>query len=190
MSILNLDNLPSAPRGRKINGKFVILGLVALAGIGTTLAGSITLNSSQQIEFGQAVARTASCDTNGGITVAPSAKFANDTGGNGTGTFNLGTISITGIDDNCVGRVFTIKGYDDSSQTPINLVTASGGTPSSSIVFKIAASQSGATAGVNYSFTAGNGTDNRNRIDVGPASNATTASATNIMKLTIESSAN
>jgi hypothetical protein len=186
MSILNLDNLPSAPRGRKIHGKFVILGLVALAGVGTTLAGSITLNSSQQIEFGQAVARTASCDTNGGITVAPSAKFTNVNGQ--TGSFNLGTISITGIDDNCAGRVFTIKGYDDSSQTPINLITAASGTPSSSIVFRIASSQSGATAGVNVAFTEG-GTANTDSIQVGPASDATTASATDIMKLTIESSA-
>jgi hypothetical protein len=185
MSILNLDNLPPAPRGRKINGKFVILGLVALAGVGTTLAGSITLNSNQAVEFGQAVARTASCDTNGGITVAPTAKFTNVNGQ--TGTFNLGTITITGIDDNCAGRVFTIKGYGESSQTPINLVTANAGTPSSSIVFKIAATQDAATAGVNVSFT--DNSSNSDRIDVGPASNATTASATDIMKLTIESSA-
>jgi len=186
MSILNLDNLPSAPRGRKINGKFVVLGLVALAGVGTTLAGSITLNSSQAVEFGQAVARTASCDTNGGITVAPTAKFSNVNGG--TGSFNLGTITITGIDDNCAGRVFTIKGYDDSNQTPINLVTANAGTPSSSIVFTVATSQpAGTTAGVNVKFTDNSG--NTDRIEVGPASDATTASATNIMKLTIESSA-
>jgi hypothetical protein len=185
VSILNLDDVPSSPRGRKINGKFVILGLIALAGVGTTLAGSITLNSSQSIEFGQAVARTASCDTNGGITVAPTAKFANVN--NGTGTFNLGTITISGIDDNCAGRVFTIKGYGESSQTPINLVTANGQSPSSSIVFKIAATQSNATAGVNVAFT--ENSSNSDIIQVGPASDATTASATDVMKLTIESSA-
>jgi hypothetical protein len=186
MEILRInDSGPSSPQ-RKIHGKFFFLAFLSLAGLGTTLAGQITMNSNQSIEFGQAVARTASCDTNGGITVAPTAKFANIN--NGTGTFNLGTITITGIDDACAGRVFTIKGYGESSQTPINLVTANAGTPSSSIVFKIAGTQSGATAGVNVAFTEG-GTANTDRIDVGPAADATTVSATEMMKLTIESSA-
>jgi hypothetical protein len=186
MEILRINDSGSSSRQRKIPGKLLFFAFLAFAGFGTTLAGQITMNSNQSIEFGQAVARTASCDTNGGITIAPTAKFANVS--NGTGSFNLGTITITGIDDNCSGRVFTIKGYDDSSQTPINLVTAASGTPSSSIVFTIAASQgAGTTAGVNVAFT--NNTGNTDRIDVGPAANATTVSATEMMKLTIESSA-
>jgi hypothetical protein len=186
MEILRINDSGSSSRQRKIPGKLFFFAFLAFAGFGTTLAGQITMNSNQAVEFGQAVARTASCDTNGGITIAPTAKFSNVN--NGTGTFNLGTITITGIDDNCAGRVFTIKGYGESSQTPINLVTANAGTPSSSIVFTIASSQgAGTTAGVNVSFT--DNSSNSDRIDVGPASNATTASATDVMKLTIESSA-
>ena len=161
--------------------------MVAIAALGTTLAGSITMNSGNAVEFGQGVSVTASCDVTGGITLAPSASFVN--AANGTGVFNLGTIAFSGIDSTCAGKVFTLKGYDNTAgSAPLTLVTTGTSTAWNYATFAYSTPGAGtksSNANVgNYSLSGTNGT-----IDLG-WSDTRTASAQNVFKFTLESSAN
>jgi len=80
------------------------LGLAAVilsASIGTTLAGSIVINSNTEIEFGQGIVNTTACDNT--ITVTPNSKLE-------SGEFLLDNIIISGISDyDCAGKYLTIK---------------------------------------------------------------------------------
>jgi len=188
VEILKFDPAPRQSRGRdKSMGKslFAIVGVVALAALGTTLAGSITINSGQSVEFGQGVSVTAACDTVGGITLAPSATFINAVG---TGTFNLGTISFSGIDGSCIGKVFTVKAYDNvANSAPLYLVTTGSGTfNSATFAYTTTATSANHSTGTNvgnYSSGATSGT-----LDLG-WTDTRTISATNTYKFTLESSA-
>jgi len=168
---------------------FAIVGVVALAALGTTLAGQIQLNSGQSVEFGQGVSLTAACDANAGITLAPSATFIN--AASGTGTFSLGTIGFSGIDSTCIGKVFTVKAYDNvANSAPLTLVTTGSGS------FNYATFTYTTTAPTTPSLRS-NGTNLGNfsqgattgTIDLG-WTDTRTISATNTYKFTLESSAN
>jgi hypothetical protein len=145
------------------------------------------MNSSQAVEFGQGVSVTAACDVTGGITLAPSASFANATGA--TGVFNLGTIGFSGIDSACAGKVFTLKAYGDTNSTPVTLVTV-GVTPTTYNYATFAyttvttGNHSTGTNGIYGASSGSNGT-----YDLG-WTDTRTASATSIFKFTLESSAN
>jgi len=188
VEILKFDSAPQPSRGKsKSTSKslFAIVGVVALAALGTTLAGQININSGQSVEFGQGVSVTAACDTTGGITLAPTSTFINASGG--SGTFALGTISFTGVDTACAGKIFTLKAYNNvANSSPLNLVTTAAGT-FSQVTFAMSASGA-KSAGINTgNYAAGSGTNGT--IDVG-FSDTRTISATNVEKFTLESSAN
>jgi hypothetical protein len=190
VEILKFDPAPRQNRGRNKSmnkSLFAIVGVVAVAALGTTLAGQITLNSGQSVEFGQGVSVTAACDAVGGITLAPSATFVNASGG--TGTFSLGTISFSGIDSACIGKVFTLKAYDNvANSAPLNLVTTGSGTLNyATFAYTTTATSSNHSTGTNignFSQGATSGT-----LDLG-WSDTRTISATNTYKFTLESSAN
>lgn len=126
MEILNLGGAQeSTPSEKKSRTPLrVLLGIGALAavvGVGSTLAANISLNGGGNVEFGQGVATTASCD--GEITVTPISEFnsADD-------AFYLNSIQLSGIDTGtqgegdtvgCAGKTLTIKAYDNSSNTPL-----------------------------------------------------------------------
>ena len=191
MEILKFDSAPRSNRGKsKSTAKplFAIVGMVAIAALGTTLAGSITMNSGNAVEFGQGVSVTASCDVTGGITLAPSASFVN--AANGTGVFNLGTIAFSGIDSTCAGKVFTLKGYDNTAgSAPLKLVTTGSSTTWDYATFAFStpsASTKSSNANVG-NYAAGTGVNGT--IDLG-FTDTRTASAQNVFKFTLESSAN
>ena len=78
MSLLKFGHDDSAtPRSKKplklILGVGVLAGVIAL---GSTLAASINLNSGGPIEFGQGVAQTVACDSDG-VELTPFAQFYN-----------------------------------------------------------------------------------------------------------------
>jgi hypothetical protein len=191
VEILKFDSAPRASRGKsKSTAKplFAIVGMVALAALGTTLAGQITMNSGQAVEFGQGVSVTAACDAVGGITLAPSASFIN--AANGTGTFNLGTIAFTGIDTACAGKVFTLKAYDNTAgSSPLVLTTTGVSTTSTFATFAFTSpTASSKSSNINVgNHSVGSGTTN-GTIDVGFL-DTRTVSATNVYKFTLESSA-
>jgi len=120
MSILNLDNGTSRPSGGKKSFRALLgFGLViAVIGIGSTFASTISINSNQAIEFGQGVQQSIYCGGSHTITVTPISTFANS---NTTGTFGLTGITISDIPDECSDRDFVIKVYDNTTTSPLQL---------------------------------------------------------------------
>jgi hypothetical protein len=111
MEILSFEGGSQAPRKKKPLG--LVLGVAAVAGVmalGTTLASTVTV-SSGTITFGQGLVAATACDSE--ITITPAASFTNGTGA--TGTFTLGSITLSGIDDDCNLKRFVIKAYNSTS---------------------------------------------------------------------------
>jgi len=112
MSILDLGTGPSRPSGGKKPIR-VFLGfglLVAVIGIGSSFASTISINANQDIEFGQGVERTVFCGGAKSITVTPISSFANSSD---LGTFGLTGITVSDIPKECSDRNFIIKVYDN-----------------------------------------------------------------------------
>jgi hypothetical protein len=118
VEILNLggasDNNSSAPKtGKRLRVLLGIGALAAVTGIGSTLAANISLNGGDDVEFGQGVVQTTSCDPDDGITVAPVSTF-DSTADGGDGGFNLTAINLTDIAAACGTKTFTLKGYGET----------------------------------------------------------------------------
>jgi hypothetical protein len=120
--ILDFDSAQKnsrAPKnGKSVKGLLAVAGFAAIAVLGSTLAANISLNSGS-LEFGQGVAVTAACDSDG-ITATPKAVFANTSG---AGSFNFASVAFSGVSTSCAGRLFTVNAYGDSSSTPLNIAT-------------------------------------------------------------------
>ena len=184
MEILKFEsNAPKARRKKKSSNKpmFVIVGVAAVAVLGSTLAASITINSSQNVEFGQGVAQTSSCDPTDGITVNPSATFTN---AEGAGSFKFGTIAFTGIHDDCLNKVFTIKAYNNSNASPITLNTSGTAFNYATFAFKTVASGS-----VSSNVTGSNYATGSNAGTYSISFNGTQSDPAGVFKITLESSA-
>jgi hypothetical protein len=147
--------------------------------IQTTLASNISLNSSNNIEFGQAMSKTLACDTNG-VTISSTSNFVN---AQGAGSHALSTIKVSAVDSSssgCQGKYLTIKAYGNTSSTPLEIV--SGVTQivvavnSSNPIFSIEATTGVSISGDSTSFTL--------QID----SAATPIASSSIFKFTVESS--
>jgi hypothetical protein len=85
--------------------------------LGSTLAASITLNTTGNVEFGQGVAQTAACDEE--ILVTPISAFdnASDTDpvaeGNQGARFEFTSFTVTGVDATaCADKTFTVNAYE------------------------------------------------------------------------------
>jgi len=123
MEILKFDPAPQKRTGQKkssTRGLLAVAGFAAIAVLGSTLAANISLNSGT-LEFGQGVAVTSACDSDG-ITATPKAVFSNVTGG---GSFNFASVSFSGISTSCANKLFTLNAYGDTSATPLNIATLS-----------------------------------------------------------------
>jgi len=123
MNTLNLgsDEIPATKKKSNTRNLKIALGLAAVIlvpTIGSTLAGSITINTNTNVEFGQGLAQTAACDPDG-ITLTPASTFDNATGT--TGIFELGTIVISGIANACTGKDFKITAYGDTDDVLVAL---------------------------------------------------------------------
>jgi hypothetical protein len=103
--------------------KFIASAVVIFASVfffQSTLASNISINSGQNIEFGQAVNATAACSGSENLTVTPNSSFVNEA--NGTGTHYLYSVKVAGIPASCEGKDFVISFYDSatgSSALPI-----------------------------------------------------------------------
>ena len=123
MEILKFENA-SRPVRKKSSSSKAMLGLAGIAAVallGSTLAANISLNSGTGVEFGQGVAQTTACDDS--ITMTPTASFVNAANGGG---FNFSTVALSNVSSACLGDVFTLKAYGDSSATPLVIATANG----------------------------------------------------------------
>lgn len=145
MSILNLNG-PSgrSPRSKGAVKVWMGIGLViAVLGVGSTLASTITINGGTKTEFGQGVQRTVYCGGNKEITVTPVSQYLNiaepsaspssepeDTrtsNTNSAGSFYLSAIKVSDIPTECSGVDFVLSVYDQNgSQDPIAITIHSG----------------------------------------------------------------
>jgi hypothetical protein len=182
MEILKFDSAPQKRTGQKkssTRGLLAVAGFAAIAVLGSTLAANISLNSGT-LEFGQGVAVTAACDSDG-ITATPQAVFSNVSGG---GTFNFASVSFSGIADACANKLFTLNAYGDTSATPINIATV-GANSYSVATFMLSATLPGSS----YISTGGYSSTSNNRAAV-IGFRGTQATAGAVFKITLQSSDN
>ena len=175
MKTLNLgsDDEPVIKKKSKNRNLKIALGLAAvilIPTIGVTLAGTITIGTGNSVEFGQGSTTTISCDSDG-ITVVPSTVLT-------SGTFNLESITVTGIADACGTKKFTIKVLDSSSAPQI--IGASGSTTSCKVNFETSTTTSSTGACIvnassSTSFTLS-------------AATGVTLAAASVYKITLETS--
>ena len=131
MEILKFGDSPAPKRsnsgGRK-TGPMIIAGLmVAMMGMSTTLAGTITIGSGNRVEFGQGVVSTAACDSS--ITITPYVSFNTPV----ADTFTVNALKLADVDTACLGKTFTIKAYSGGDQ----MVMTSGGSTGDYVAFAI-----------------------------------------------------
>lgn len=137
MSILNLNGPAGLqPKNRKSLRIWMGLGmLIAVLGVGSTLASTITINNGNNVEFGQGVQRTVYCGGNQTINLIPVSGFLNsqdDISEHGTapnsapGTFYLSGIRVTNIPSACSGKDFVFSAYNNSSDEPVAIATLTG----------------------------------------------------------------
>jgi hypothetical protein len=181
MEILKFDNAPQKRTRQRSStkGLVAVAGFAAIAVLGSTLAANISLNSGT-LEFGQGVSVTSACDT--AITVTPEATFSNVSGG---GSFNLASISFSGIANECLNKVFTINAYGDTSATPLSIAT-SGATRYDVATFVMSATLPGSS----YITTAGYSapTSGTGAAEIGFKGTQATSGA--VYKITLQSSNN
>ena len=185
MSPLNIHPEEIAPVAKKKNNKNLkvflgIAALIAIPVIGFTFAAPITVNTGGTIEFGQGVTQSTTCDN--AVTVTPTALFNNAAGATNT-AFILKTIKVEGIDAACNEKTFTIKVYDNASANPLTIasVTAPAVATAVSVVFDDAGSGMAPVATTNATVSAQSSTSFTITL-------ATTVSAADVFKITVETS--
>ena len=179
MEILKFENSPRPARKKSSSLKAILglAGIAAVALLGSTLAANISLNSGSAVEFGQGVAVTAACDSDG-ITATPSASFVNAAS---AGSFNFSTVAFSNVMSACWGKTFTLKAYGDTSATPLTIAT-SGATGYTSATFTFTTASTTSPAITTSSWTAG-ATNSQLTIGLG----GTQATSGAVYKLTLES---
>lgn len=183
MEILKFDGATPQKRTRQkkssTKGLVAAAGFAAIAVLGSTLAANISLNSGT-LEFGQGVAVTSACDSDG-ITATPKAVFANSAG---AGQFNFASIAFSGIADACANKLFTINAYGDTSATPLNIATV-GATSYNVATFVMSATLPGSS----YISTSGYAaTTNARTAEIGFRGTQATSGA--VYKITLQSADN
>ena len=185
MEILKFDNVPQKRvRQKKSSTKTLAAaaGFAAIAVLGSTLAANISLNSGT-LEFGQGVAVTAACNGNSAITVTPKAVFAN---ASGAGGFNFASIAFSGVKDACLGKLFTLNAYGDTSATPLDIATL-GATRYNVATFVMSTTLGQKSTHITTGSVAGSTTDDR-RFEIGFSGAQATSGA--VYKITLQSSDN
>ena len=110
--------------------------IVSLVLIGETVGGLIGLNNYENLEFGQGVTAVAACDSQ--LSITPNAEPGAIGGEAG---FQLESIDISNISDNCLNRTFTLSMYKSvglGTAQGATIGTRTGGTPTNYIKFVLA----------------------------------------------------
>ena len=136
MKTLNLgsDDEPVVKKKSKSRNLKIALGVAALIlipTIGSTLAGTITIGTSNTLEFAQGVTATTACDS--AIVITPGSTLS-------SGTFKLTTLALTDIinasDTGCAGKYLTLK-VMDSSTTLVNITDAANSGVATQVKFQL-----------------------------------------------------
>ena len=190
MNTLNLgtDDEPVVKKKSNTRNLKIALGLAAvilIPTIGSTLAGSIGLTAvgGGGVEFGQGLAQTAACDD--AITVTPTSSFTN---AEGAGTFKVGTVVLSGIANECTGKIFKVKAWDVAGAS--NLTLSAGGGGAGACVATVTIAALGNTIETQASNdcvgTVAAYSSNNNTITF--TTNTTVLAATSVYKFTVETS--
>jgi len=185
MSPLNIHPEENQPATKKKNNKLLkallgISALIAVPVIGTTLAASITIGSGA-IQFGQGVQQATACDAT--VTVTAAASFDNTTS---AGSYNMGDVVISAIDDDCNAKKFTVSLFGDSSDTAVASCVVdnlNGSGSATAVTTATACTVSGSTGGVKYTSTVSSDA-NTLTVRFGDASSAIAASG--VYKITVQ----
>lgn len=113
------ESFEDQPIKRRFSAKHLLI--LPIFVIGYTFAANINLSTGTAVEFGQGVQMTTTCDDE--ITVTPEASFKNV---QGAGAFYFTSIRVSGVSPACTGKVFTLKGYASSGNTPLDIYSSSG----------------------------------------------------------------
>jgi hypothetical protein len=95
---------------------FIALGVYLF--FNGTFAANISLNNGQRSEFGQGIQILTACSGSNAITVIPQSTFTNSSG---SGAFYLSSVRLNNIPTTCYGNQFTLKTFDSSSSSPLNI---------------------------------------------------------------------
>jgi hypothetical protein len=127
-----------------------VIALVMIPTLGNTFAGSIAVNTNQNVEFGQGIAATAACDS--AVTITPYAKYVS-----AQANYYLETITVSDVDfsdtatvtdTNCRGKRFTLQVLDSGNTLQTWFVTGKSGygvTDSTQLGTTISSKSSGLT---------------------------------------------
>ena len=152
MEILKFGDNPSPNRSNNNQRKpaaMIVAGvLVAMMGMSTTLAGTITINTNGAVEFGQGLVTTAACDSS--IDVTPTSAF--DTA---TSTFSVSKLTLSKIGSGCYDKYLKITAYDSSGN---KLKWTSVGTSGGFLNFVIPSDSATANSTGSWSFGTASGT--------------------------------
>jgi len=175
MNTLNLSSEDEPVVKKKSNTRNlkIALGLavvILIPAIGSTLAGSINIGTDNAIEFGQGFTTATACDSDG-ITIVPSSILTE-------GTFNVETLTVSSINTaNCAHKYFKFK-ILNSSNVP-QIIGASSNTYCTVYFETATVSSSPGPSSCSVGGASPTG------FTVAPA---TTLAASNVSKITLESS--
>ena len=133
MSLLNLNGAAGkAPRSKNSSRAWMGIGLViAVLGIGSTFASSITINSDNNTEFGQGVQKTVYCGgDNVSLLVSPVSAYKNNSPATASpaGTFPISAIKVNNIPAACDGVNFVISMYDGNADSSAKTLVSKSST--------------------------------------------------------------
>jgi hypothetical protein len=135
MELLKFSDSPKSSRRGKNPAAFIGAGImVAVMGLSSTLAGTISINSGATVEFGQGIVSTAACDASISIAPVSTYVYAADT----AGAFEVTSITIdkvgwdsgvsgatTSQGRGCRGQVLELRAFGTSSTNPLAFYNSS-----------------------------------------------------------------
>ena len=150
--------------------------LIAIPIIGTTLAGTITINTGTAVQFAQGSITTATCDAD--ITISATSTYSND--------FYLKTITLSGINlvSGCEGKTLTVSAATTASPS-IPGTISSGVTDISFTIPPVVGSSSTLVTGLPAGITATAGMVNASAAAYKSASTAVNYDAAGSITLTV-----
>ena len=170
-----IEELGSERKKPKVLFGSVLLLFAGGLFLNTTLAANISLNSGGRVEFGQGMTLTAACAGSTALTVTPNSSFVNAAG---AGAHFFNSVRVSGIPSSCNGVDFTLSVYDSTTSSALPLFNTSKTVVriwNDAGTFKVGSGSSGAT------IESGSGAFT-------VSFNSPAARATNVSKLTIQSS--
>ena len=109
-----------------------VASLILLPTIGSTLAATVTIGTSNTLEFAQGITSTTACDST--IKLQPVSSL------NGSGVFIISSIEISTLNNDtgggCAGKYLTLK-VMDSSTTLVNITNAANSGVATQVKFQL-----------------------------------------------------